>query len=184
MTTDLSNLSIHSEYDGTDEVVIGDGSGLPVSHIGSLSFASPSCIFHLRDTLCVPTIKKHLISVHHFTKQNNVYFEFHPSHFFVNDRITGATLLKGECEDGVYPLPETMATVSKPAITYVHERTTTDGWHKRLGPPSPKIVQHLIRTFSLPTNKKLKKIKKIKNYLFVFHVHKIKPTGKCSNLMA
>ncbi|KAF5471397.1 hypothetical protein F2P56_008203 [Juglans regia] len=27
MTTDLSNLSIHSEYDGTDEVVIGDGSG-------------------------------------------------------------------------------------------------------------------------------------------------------------
>ncbi|KAL6340471.1 hypothetical protein AAG906_006135 [Vitis piasezkii] len=27
MTTDLSNLSINSEYDGTDEVVIGDGSG-------------------------------------------------------------------------------------------------------------------------------------------------------------
>ncbi|KAF5451883.1 hypothetical protein F2P56_026943 [Juglans regia] len=36
MTIDLSNLSIHSEYDGTDEVVIGDGSGLPVSHVGSV----------------------------------------------------------------------------------------------------------------------------------------------------
>ncbi|KAF8377299.1 hypothetical protein HHK36_030674 [Tetracentron sinense] len=153
MTTDLSNLSIHSEYDGTDEVVIGDGSCLPVSHIGSLSFASPNCIFHLRDTLCVPTIKKNLISVHHFTKQNNVFLEFHPSHFFVKDRITGATLLKDECEDGVYPLPETMATVSKPAIAYVHERTAADGWHKRLGHPSSKIVQHLIRTFSLPINK-------------------------------
>ncbi|KAL6314355.1 hypothetical protein AAG906_021065 [Vitis piasezkii] len=31
MTTDLSNLSINYEYDGTDKVVIGDGSGLPMS---------------------------------------------------------------------------------------------------------------------------------------------------------
>lgn len=27
ITGDLQNLSIHSEYDGTDEVVLGDGSG-------------------------------------------------------------------------------------------------------------------------------------------------------------
>ena len=57
MTTDLSNLSINSEYDDTDEVVIGDGLGLLVSHIGSLSFASSNPVFHLCDTLCVPTIK-------------------------------------------------------------------------------------------------------------------------------
>ena len=58
MTTNLSNLSIHSEYDGTDEVVLGDGSGLQVSHTRSLSFISPTRIFHLKDTLCVPEIKK------------------------------------------------------------------------------------------------------------------------------
>ena len=99
-------------------------------------------------------LKKKLIYVHHFTKQNNVYLEFHPSYFLVNDRIMGATLLKGACEDGVYPLPETMTMASKPAIAYVHERTTTDGWHKRLGHPSSKIAQHPIRTFSLPVRKK------------------------------
>ncbi|RVW15056.1 Retrovirus-related Pol polyprotein from transposon RE2 [Vitis vinifera] len=33
ITGDLQNLSIHSEYDGTDEVVLGDGSGLAISHI-------------------------------------------------------------------------------------------------------------------------------------------------------
>jgi transposase InsO family protein len=87
MTTELSSLLINSEYDGTDEVVIGDGSGLPVSHIGSLSLASSNRVFHLRDTLCV------------------------------------------------------------------HERTTTDGWHKRLGHPLSKLVHHLIHAFSLPTNK-------------------------------
>lgn len=58
MTTNLSNLSIHSEDKGTDEVVIGDESGLPVSHIGSLTFTSSNHIFHFQDTLCVPTIKK------------------------------------------------------------------------------------------------------------------------------
>ena len=52
MTTDLSNLLINSEYDGTDEVVIGDGSGLSVSHSGSLSLNSSNRVFHLHDTLC------------------------------------------------------------------------------------------------------------------------------------
>ncbi|XP_022895298.1 uncharacterized protein LOC111409483 [Olea europaea var. sylvestris] len=43
-TIDLLNVFIHSECDGTNEV--GLGSGLPVSHIGSLSFASSNRVFH------------------------------------------------------------------------------------------------------------------------------------------
>lgn len=61
MTTDLSNLSIHFEYDGTDEMVIGDELGLSVSRVGSLSFVSPNRVFHLCDTLCVLTIKKNYL---------------------------------------------------------------------------------------------------------------------------
>jgi hypothetical protein len=127
MTIDLSNLMINSEYDGTDEVVIGDGSGLPVSHIGSLSLQSSNHVFHLRDTLCVPTIHKNLIFVHHFTMYNNVYIEFHLTYFLVKDRITGVILLKGECEDGVYPFPEHLPSTKQNIIAYVHERTTPDG---------------------------------------------------------
>ena len=36
ITSDLTNLSIHNEYDGTDEIILGDGSGFTVSHIRSL----------------------------------------------------------------------------------------------------------------------------------------------------
>lgn len=61
MKTNLSNLSIHFEYDGTDEVVIIYKSGLPISHVDSLSFQSPNRVFHLRDTLCVPTIQKKIL---------------------------------------------------------------------------------------------------------------------------
>jgi hypothetical protein len=37
ITSDLANLTTHSKYNGTDEVILGDGSGLKISHTGSLS---------------------------------------------------------------------------------------------------------------------------------------------------
>ncbi|GAB2274459.1 hypothetical protein Dimus_039086 [Dionaea muscipula] len=58
ITSDLSKLTIHSEYDGTDEVVLGNGSGMPVSHIGSIQLQSLSHTFNLNNTLYVPQIKK------------------------------------------------------------------------------------------------------------------------------
>ena len=150
ITGDLANLSIHSEYDGTDEVVIGDGSGLHVSHVGSLVLKSPTRTFHLNDTLCVPNIRKNLISVHHFTSQNNVFVEFHPLFFLVKDKIMGAVLLKDVCENGVYTLPDALVQASPKMVVNVHERTSINGWHKRLGHPSQKIVHHLVKNFSLP----------------------------------
>jgi hypothetical protein len=45
MTIDLSNLMINSEYDGTDEVVIGDGSGLHVSILGHCLLNHPIMSF-------------------------------------------------------------------------------------------------------------------------------------------
>ncbi|XP_010274285.1 PREDICTED: uncharacterized protein LOC104609611 [Nelumbo nucifera] len=35
MTSDLGNLSLHDEYHGTDHILIGNGTGLDISHIGS-----------------------------------------------------------------------------------------------------------------------------------------------------
>jgi hypothetical protein len=82
ITSDLANLTTHSEYDGTDEVTLGDGSGLEISHIGSLSLKFPKKIFHFPDTLCVPYLCKNLIPVHHLTKHNNIFVELHPFYFF------------------------------------------------------------------------------------------------------
>ncbi|RVW53657.1 Retrovirus-related Pol polyprotein from transposon RE2 [Vitis vinifera] len=148
ITSQVSNLQFHSEYDGTDEVIIGDGSGLPITHSGSLTLSFPNKKFQVEDTLCVPTINKNLISVHHFTKQNNVILEFHPTYFLVKDRRMGEILLQGPCENGVYPLPSSPAATP---IAFVHERTSVAGWHQLLGHPSFKVVTRLISFFSLPT---------------------------------
>ena len=42
-----------------------------------------------------------------------------------------------------------MSPTSK-MVANVHERTSIDGWHERLGHPSLRIVQHLVKNFSPP----------------------------------
>jgi len=147
ITSQVSNLHLHFEYDGTDEVLIGDGSGLKITHSGSLTLPFPKRNFQVQDTLCVPTSNQNLISVHHFTKHNNVFLEFHPSCFFIKDQWTREILLQGPCQNGVYPLPHPRAST---LIAMVHERTSINGWHQRLGHPSSKVVARMITSFSLP----------------------------------
>ncbi|KAL6347082.1 hypothetical protein AAG906_012333 [Vitis piasezkii] len=54
-------------------------------------------------------------------------------------RSTGAILLRGACENGIYIFPNSMVAPSTPKmVAYVHERTSIDGWHKCLGHPSIK----------------------------------------------
>jgi hypothetical protein len=61
------------------------------THIGSLALPTPNKTFHLHDTLCVPHIHKNLVSVHHFTKHNNVFLELQPFFFLMKDNHGGNT---------------------------------------------------------------------------------------------
>ena len=105
ITGDLQNLSIHSEYDSTDEVLFSDGTGLVITHIGSLTLPMPKKTFHIHDTLYVPHIHKNLISVHHFTKHYNIFLELHPLYFLMKEQSIEAILLRGARENGVYMFP-------------------------------------------------------------------------------
>ena len=59
----------------------------------------------------------------------------------MKDKISGAILLKGSCNNGIYTFSESIVA------SKVHERTSIDGWKKRLGHPSIKIVHHLVKKF-------------------------------------
>ncbi|KAL6321984.1 hypothetical protein AAG906_035903 [Vitis piasezkii] len=52
VTTDLNNLSLHAQYIGSNDVMIGDGTGLLISHTGSASLPSSTTTFTLNDVLC------------------------------------------------------------------------------------------------------------------------------------
>jgi len=83
VTANLENLSLHSPYNSHDDVMIGDGTSLSITHTSSTKISSPHSTFKLSNVLCVPTMKRNLISVYQFCNSNNVSVEFF-SIFFID----------------------------------------------------------------------------------------------------
>ena len=50
VTNYLNNLSLHAPYDGTEKLLVGDGMGLKITHIGSISLSTLA----LRNVFVVP----------------------------------------------------------------------------------------------------------------------------------
>lgn len=61
----------------TRYMLVMNGQGIPIMAVSSTSH--PHTNFTLINLLLVPSITKNLVSVSQFAKDNNVYFEFHPS---------------------------------------------------------------------------------------------------------
>ena len=55
------------------------------------------------------------------------FVEFHPLFFLVKDKIMGAVLLKGACENDVYTLPDLLVQAFPKMVANVHERTSING---------------------------------------------------------
>ncbi|XP_019237368.1 PREDICTED: uncharacterized protein LOC109217567 [Nicotiana attenuata] len=98
LTSDLENLGIDSEYQGPEEVTLGNGSKLPISHTGASSIVASDKKFKLEDILHVPSATQNLISISSFTKSNNVSVEFFPNHFLIKDLATRVKLKGTDCD--------------------------------------------------------------------------------------
>ncbi|KAI5334648.1 hypothetical protein L3X38_024781 [Prunus dulcis] len=104
VTLSLQNIVNPKEYHGDDNVGgVGNDSGLPISHFGSNTIQSNSCLFHLNDILHCPYVCTSLVLVHRFTSDNNCYILIFPDSFIVKDLKTQKTFFQGMCENGLYP---------------------------------------------------------------------------------
>ncbi|CAN1272271.1 hypothetical protein LINPERPRIM_LOCUS14488 [Linum perenne] len=54
LTNDLVNLSLHSKYQGTDQVQLSDGNHAPISHSGRSTMILSTSTFILDQMLYVP----------------------------------------------------------------------------------------------------------------------------------
>lgn len=92
------------------------------SHTLVLLTYPPQKTFHFHDTLGVPNLHKNLISIHYFTKHNDVFIKFHPFYFLMKEQTMRAILLKSACENDVYLFSTSMVASSPPKmVTNVHE---------------------------------------------------------------
>ena len=134
---DLATLSLHIPYNGNDTLTIGDGTSLPISHIGCISLHTPSFSFVVLNALYVPRISCKIISLSLLCRDNNILINFVSSTFLIKDLFTNQVLLKGNVNGGIY---DCSFNSSSPCVATTSSSTI---WHHRLGHPTHKI-QHLI----------------------------------------
>ena len=63
VTPDLATLTTLEPYLGNDNLHVGDGKGLPISHLSHTKIHTPHGSFTLSNVLYVPAITKPLLSV-------------------------------------------------------------------------------------------------------------------------
>jgi histone deacetylase 1/2 len=147
LTSDLDRLHMNERYSGKDTVQVANGQGLHISHVGRSSLTGSSKPLHLNHVLYVPRLSKNLLSVHKLAYDNDAFVEFHPFYFCVKDRATRRVLLRGDCHDGLYPVPSStssMLAAIRHGLSSV--KVSTDRWHERLGHPSKSVVDLVLRT--------------------------------------
>ena len=103
-------MSHHTDYHGPDDITIGNGKSLSISHVGSSHYTTHNKIFNLKHIFHVPDACSNLLSVSSFTNSNDVLVEFFPSYFEIKDIHTRNLLLTGLNDGGLYSLA--MALVS------------------------------------------------------------------------
>jgi histone deacetylase 1/2 len=130
VTPDLATLTASEPYLGNDNLHVGDGKGLPISHLGHTKIYTPHHSFTLSNVLHVPAITKPLLSVQKFCLDNNVYFEFHPCVFYVKDLNTHEILLSGQSKDGLYALTKSFVTSVPRTYWSPCTSASADLWHR------------------------------------------------------
>ena len=63
VTSTTDSMNPNSEYSGTGKLALGDGSKLPITHIGHITLPTSRSL-HLKNVLMVPFITKNLISIY------------------------------------------------------------------------------------------------------------------------
>ncbi|CAL5422424.1 unnamed protein product [Camellia sinensis] len=164
ITHDLSNLNLSRSYTGPDQITIGNGTSIPIHHIGKGLLPTPHFSFKLNKLLHAP-ISSNLLSVHQLTKDNNCTITFDDSSFVVQDKNTKAILHKGYNANGLYHFPYLLSSSSHPAAMHASHSSSTallttasacaseNIWHQRLGHPSQLKFTTLKKHLSFPFNK-------------------------------
>lgn len=148
LMNNFNNLNVHGEeYPGTDQIQVGDGSSLSITHTSTATLPTSSTSFVLDKILVVPQITKNLISVQKFAQDNNVYFEFHNTFFLIKDYLENI-LHKEHSKDGLYCFPQSFQQLT--FQTFVGVRVSIFDWHRWLRHASLYTVNYVLRSNKLP----------------------------------
>jgi len=119
---------VRDKYHGNNKVHAANGAGMRINQIGRSFVRTPNQNLVLNNVLYVPEANKSLTSIHRLTSDNHAFIEYHPNYFLIKDQATKKTILRGECEGGLYPL-KSRPSSNKGAFSAV--KSPLSRWHSR-----------------------------------------------------
>ncbi|XP_020151479.1 uncharacterized protein [Aegilops tauschii subsp. strangulata] len=104
--------NLHTSYPvhTSNRITVGDGSSLPITHIGHAYFPSNSTPISMSNVLVSPELIKNLVSVRSLTRENPVTVEFDECGFSVKDARTRMVLHRCDSPDELYPVHSATST--------------------------------------------------------------------------
>lgn len=123
ITSDLDALSLHQPYRGHNDVMVADGSTVPIHQTGFKSLSTLSRPLALQNVLIVPNIHKNPISVYRLCNANRVSVEFFPQSFQLKDLTMGDQLQSGKAKNELYEWPMKVPQANA-TTTYPSSKTT------------------------------------------------------------
>ncbi|KAK9195847.1 hypothetical protein WN943_003975 [Citrus x changshan-huyou] len=85
MVNNPGKLDTITSYKGHDKIIVGNGQGLNISHVGNISLNTNHGTLKLKDVLVVPQLKKNLLSVAQLTNDFPCSLEFNANGFTVKN---------------------------------------------------------------------------------------------------
>jgi hypothetical protein len=102
ITQDLDQLHLSQTYNGSDKLIVGDGSGLPISNLGKTVLYTPFHPLYLSNVSHLRNILQNILSVSSLCHSNPIGIDFFLDYLLVKDLKTRAPLLKGQHRNGLY----------------------------------------------------------------------------------
>ncbi|KAJ9542859.1 LOW QUALITY PROTEIN: hypothetical protein OSB04_029365 [Centaurea solstitialis] len=139
MTSSSSNLDSAKPYFGYENVQVGNGNLIPISHIGATQVNSN---IQLLDVLVVPQITKNLLSVRKLTFDFPVDILFSDEFFDIQNRQSGDVVARGTHKNGLYVLEQGHSTFLA-ALRSKRLKASYELWHSRLGHVATDVISLL-----------------------------------------
>ena len=89
---------MRDKYHGGDQVHTANGSGMEIDQIGRSFVRTLNKDLVLNNVRYVPQASKNLVSGQKLARDNDAFFEFHPSYLLIKDHTTKKVLHRGRCE--------------------------------------------------------------------------------------
>ncbi|CAA0807454.1 Unknown protein [Striga hermonthica] len=144
MTNQPETLDSLKSYSGNSSVIVGNGSNLSISHIGSCRLPNG---MRLNDVLVVPHLTKNLVSISKLTSDLPVDVVFSGNLFLIQHRETKEPLARGRCDGGLYYMDRWCPALAA-AVRNKVSKASFELWHCRLGHASSSIISLLQKTTS------------------------------------